>query len=198
MNKNAIAGLFYASKGFTKNGHPELVSGSQPCKKAAEGFTLVELLVVVLIIGILAAVALPQYQMAVAKARAVEALTMLKSIADAQEVYYLANDQYTTNLDDLDVEVPASIRGGRNANNPFHYYFGCPDNGVRCTAAASSVDLPTFEFRMLHQPTNSGRKFCRIGQWGQNADKSNIAKRICEQIGQPFAEDENYYLINKF
>lgn len=74
--------------------------------KNKQAFTLIELLVVVLIIGILAAVALPQYQLAVEKARATEAMTNLKTVADAAEVYYLANGSYPDSLEDLDIEVP--------------------------------------------------------------------------------------------
>lgn len=69
------------------------------------GFTLIELLVVVLIIGILSAVALPQYTKSVEKARMSNAISVLNSIYRAQQVYYLANDQYAQKLDDLDVGV---------------------------------------------------------------------------------------------
>ena len=55
-------------------------------KKTNQAFTLIELLVVVLIIGILTAVALPQYKKAVEKARAAEALVILKAIAEANRV----------------------------------------------------------------------------------------------------------------
>ena len=71
-----------------------------------KGFTLIELLVVVLIIGILSSVALPQYTKAVNRAKAAEAWTVLKAVADAQEVYFLANNTYSSSFDELDIEIP--------------------------------------------------------------------------------------------
>ena len=76
------------------------------------GFTLLELLMVVIIIAILAAVALPQYLRVVERSRAAEALTMLAAIRGA-ELRFRAQDpdgQYTT-LENLDIEIPG-IEGG--------------------------------------------------------------------------------------
>lgn len=70
-----------------------------------KGFTLIEFLVVVLIIGILAAIALPQYKKAVTKSKALQLQTLLAKVADAGEVYFLANGRWPTSLDDLDVDT---------------------------------------------------------------------------------------------
>ena len=69
------------------------------------GFTLVELLVVVLIIGILAAMALPNYQTAVDKARFMQAMADIDAIKKAEELYFLANGEYTKKLENLDIDL---------------------------------------------------------------------------------------------
>jgi len=82
----------------------------------AIGFTLVELLVVVLIIGILAAVAVPQYEKAVEKGRSAQAITLIKALAQAEEVYFMEHGTYTTQFNELDlgIDINASAYSTRD------------------------------------------------------------------------------------
>jgi prepilin-type N-terminal cleavage/methylation domain-containing protein len=75
------------------------------------GFTLIELLVAVLIIGILAAIALPQYEKAVEKSRSVEGLLNLQTIHKAQQLYKLmtGEDYQADTFDKLDIEIPGLL-----------------------------------------------------------------------------------------
>ena len=79
-------------------------------KNNKKGFTLIELLVVVLILGILAAMAMPQYFKAVERSRMSEAVSLLNSIAGAQQRKYLQIGKYIEKYDGLDV-APAGATG---------------------------------------------------------------------------------------
>ena len=90
--------------------HPELVQGLQTCAVLnSKAFTLIELLVVVLIIGILASVALPQYQKAVDKAHFVKTMAAGDALLQAEKVYFLENGKYTANREELDISVSACV-----------------------------------------------------------------------------------------
>jgi len=75
-------------------------------KQNKKGFTLIEVLVVVLIIGILTSIALPQYTKSVEKSRAMKGVAALKDILTAQQAYYTTYGKYAEDLSELDVDVP--------------------------------------------------------------------------------------------
>ena len=66
-----------------------------------KGFTLIELMVVVAIVAILAAIAVPAYQDSTRKANRADAQISLSRLSTLQERYYFRTNQYTGDFSDL-------------------------------------------------------------------------------------------------
>ena len=72
------------------------------------GISLIELLIVIVIIGIMAAIAYPNYRQFAARAKRTEAKAALLQIAQNQERFYLQNNTYTTDMTQLGFPVGAA------------------------------------------------------------------------------------------
>ena len=68
-------------------------------------FTLIELVTVIIIISVLAAIAVPTYNLITEKSRTAEAKTTLRAILDAQRRFAFKHDQYANSLSKLDIEL---------------------------------------------------------------------------------------------
>ena len=69
--------------------------------KSSRGFTLIEVMIVVVIVAILAAIALPSYQQYVERSRRVDATETLLRMAALQERFFFQESNYSMDLDDL-------------------------------------------------------------------------------------------------
>ncbi len=114
-----------------------------------KAFTLLELLVVVLIIGILAAIALPQYKKAVWKSRAKSMLPILRTMKNSIDIYYMTNDVYPSKLEELDIDLegysktcsylgPTYKTGGCKANDYLNLYLN--------VVTVGKDSIPLFQF----------------------------------------------------
>ena len=104
-----------------------------------QAFTLIELLVVVLIIGILAAIALPQYQKAMWKAKFTQAKVFARALADAEEVFWMANGSYTSDLTKLGITEMQGCSVGERGQVDCYLY----KNGKRFMRYTIFLQHPT-------------------------------------------------------
>lgn len=74
------------------------------------GFTFIEMIVVIIVIGVMITLALPNYAFVMEKTRSGEGLQILESIRHAQWTYYYENgNTFAEDLDDLDLVIPVPV-----------------------------------------------------------------------------------------
>lgn len=95
-----------------------------------QGFTLIELMIVVAIISILTAVSLPAYRSYVLKADRIFAIQMLEEVAIRQERYRLQRNIYASTLNQLGYSPTGSLLDVTNSNTDVIYQLTMPANIV--------------------------------------------------------------------
>ena len=77
----------------------------QSIRKRFHGFSLMEVMIVVVIIGILAALAYPNLEKYLKRARQTEAKTNLSAIYTAQKIYFSLHQSYVDDINELDLSL---------------------------------------------------------------------------------------------
>lgn len=126
--------------------------------KRIQGFTLIEVMIVVAVIGILAAVAYPSYQNSVLKSRRTAAQGCLVEMAQFMERFYTTNMRYDKNTASVDVVLP--------------------DTSCRSDLA----DSYTFEF-MEDEPTQTTYAIQAVPKGSQQADNARCGTLTLTQAG---------------
>jgi type IV pilus assembly protein PilE len=106
-------------------------------RKHMRGITLMELMIVVVIIGILAAIAYPSYRQYVAKAKRNEAKAALLQIATLQERFYLQNNTYTTDMTNVGFAA-----AGCNMSDTGTYQICVPNADANTFDATATYQIP--------------------------------------------------------
>jgi type IV pilus assembly protein PilA len=109
-------------------------------QRTRKGFTLVELAVVIVIIGVLAAFGVPKFLTSVERSKASEAFSYLSAIRDAEERYLAQQGVYATDPTTLDVSIPAPK------------YF---TTAGTITAAQDATGNPTWTYTLTRDVTSS-------------------------------------------
>lgn len=161
-----------------------------------KAFTLIELLVVVLIIGILSAIALPQYTVAVEKARVAEAQMMISSLERGVDLYLMANGPVASmtfflgknKSVDLDIDATSALSCSSSENfcssKNFEYEAYC-DASSCILVATRHIGEDNVPFYLQDTKTGSN-------QWTRVChSKNDLGSKICQQLKQNWTPEDN-------
>ncbi len=166
-----------------------------------KGFTLIEMLVVVLIIAVLAAIAFPKYQLAVLKTRYTQLMVLANALHKAQDAYYLATGKYALKINDLDITIPGDCTLSDSGGTLYCPKFKCIvyDGWVHSETLGSVYCTMPIQgnqaiYYMLVQLRRNTKRYCMV------TPNSDLGKKVCESFGGRFYTigEENgrwYYIL---
>lgn len=130
----------------------KLANGQHAMKKSQPGFTLIELMIVVAIVGILASIAYPSYRQQVLEGRRSEGRAALLALAQAQERFFTLNGTYTN--------IIGSLNGVSTPTENGHYTLattgGATFTATATPAGAQAGDTDCTTMTITHQGAKSG------------------------------------------
>lgn len=104
-----------------------------------QGFTLTEVLIVLIIIGILVMLAIPRFQPLITRARSTEARISLGHLHTLEQGYFMLNSAYSKSLGDIGFEQEPTVIEGGNAHYEISISYA-DEEGFRAEAV-SVVDF---------------------------------------------------------
>ena len=165
---------------------PIMTFGNDVRRVWLSGFTLIELLVVVLIIGILSAIALPQYTLAVEKARATEAVQNIATIEKQVDLYVLENgtsDDTVSYKDFASVALTGGHWEGPDYVTKNFDYFPSSNAygfGIEVFRTADGID---YTFYSTNYPASHNND-SPVGNWYRACitQTNDLGRKICKQF----------------